>query len=584
MINLRKQEPKKTDDSITLSQSNYQKRTTQLDNTVVKIDPSKLSVLSKEYLGFKNIFGFRPLIVHPTVTSCLPYQAAREKRQQMIMELLEKRAEVIKLIEVDIKDKVKAEVQGNIEYYSKLYNEEGDAVKKMTYQSMIDAEKRFLRSMEHKKTTETNLQHPDLIAIDEKIERLKQAQLHIKNGGTCQSCGVTLPDSMEKHIDFVTAETRLLCPFCHLTEHIDEAAELRAGYIGYMPNLSQEQINLFTYCYFILKYILEIDENLPNDLKERLRKFATSPISKQVEDITYEKLYQSIKSIRQAMKQSGNTLIEFFKYKANIDKAHLAREFEEKNDTKIEGNIEDYLAAENSRFEDRKFTFESDNYFSYNIDNMNLPEFYAGIMIANGVSSFAPTSIEEKLNVITRLDGIRFVPSYTFFKPYLDSWQKQLLTTGFEAMMADFFVSFEDIIALKKAEEKPAQDKEKPVQNEDKPTQNEADNQAQPVDKKAEQDNKEVENQFEQQTQTALANVRKDIQANTTESENESAVVSNIISEEPSTDDLTDVFNEEKNLKELAQELDDEQQFDAEKHQVDDDEFNEPSLGYDDYR
>lgn len=431
-----------------LSESNFTQRTKQLGNTQVLIDESKLSVVSKKYLKFSNVYGFRPLVVHPTVTSCLPYQAAREKRQLMLNELYKEREEIISAITIDIKDKAKQECQNNIAHYKKLFDEESDSVKKQNFQSMIDAEKRHLKTLDTKQVTETNMLHPDLIAIDNRIERLKHAQLHINNSGKCQSCGVYLPDSMEKHIDFVTSETRLLCPFCHLTEHIDEAAELRAGYIGYMPNISQEQINLFTYCYFILKYILEIDDSYSEEIKEKLRAFAERPISPNLEDITYAKLYQEIKSIRNAMKSSGNALIGFFKHHANIDKEHLKNEYEEKNGEKIESNIEDYLVLENKKYEDRKFTFRSDSYYSYNIDNMNLPEFYAGIMIANGVSVHAPTSVEEKLNVITRLDSIRFVPSYSFFKPYLSSWQKILLTTGFEAMMANFFVAFEDLIAL----------------------------------------------------------------------------------------------------------------------------------------
>lgn len=441
-VNLNKDEPHH------LSKSNFTQRTKQLGNTQVLIDESKLSVVSKKYLKFSNVYGFRPLVVHPTVTSCLPYQAAREKRQLMLNELYKEREEIISAITIDIKDKAKQECQNNIAHYKKLFDEESDSVKKQNFQSMIDAEKRHLKTLDTKQVTETNMLHPDLIAIDNRIERLKHAQLHINNSGKCQSCGVYLPDSMEKHIDFVTSETRLLCPFCHLTEHIDEAAELRAGYIGYMPNISQEQINLFTYCYFILKYILEIDDSYSEEIKEKLRAFAERPISPNLEDITYAKLYQEIKSIRNAMKSSGNALIGFFKHHANIDKEHLKNEYEEKNGEKIESNIEDYLVLENKKYEDRKFTFRSDSYYSYNIDNMNLPEFYAGIMIANGVSVHAPTSVEEKLNVITRLDGIRFVPSYSFFKPYLSSWQKILLTTGFEAMMANFFVAFEDLIAL----------------------------------------------------------------------------------------------------------------------------------------
>lgn len=487
MVNLNKTEPVKTKDGHQLTSSNFKNRTTRLGDSDTFIDPSKLSVVSQNYLKFRNTNGFRPLVIHPTITNCLPYKAAREKRQAMLNDLFKERLQIISAIEVDIKDKAREECRQNIAHYTELYNQATDSVKKMNYQSMIEAEKRYLKTLEYKTVTETDLRHPDLLALDNKIDKLRSAQLHINNGGTCQSCGVSLPDSMEQHIDFITSETRLLCPFCHLTEHIDEAAELRAGYIGYMPNISQEQINLFTYCYFILKYIIEVDERIPDEIKAKLKEFAERPISSNLEDITYAKLYQEIKSIRNAMKLSGNTLVAFFKHHANIDKEHLKREYEEKNGEKFNTNIEDYLISENKKYENRKFTFKSDTFYSYNIDNMNLPEFYAGIMIANGVSIHAPTSVEEKLNIITRLDGIRFIPSYTFFKPYLASWQRTLLTTGFEAVMANFFIAFEDLINLNEGKPKPkeesensnnkeSEEKEQKTQNKDEKDLNEDNN------------------------------------------------------------------------------------------------------------
>lgn len=561
MITLNKNQPVSLnkDEPHHLSKSNFTQRTKQLGNTQVLIDESKLSVVSKKYLKFSNVYGFRPLVVHPTVTSCLPYQAAREKRQLMLNELYKEREEIISAITIDIKDKAKQECQNNIAHYKKLFDEESDSVKKQNFQSMIDAEKRHLKTLDTKQVTETNMLHPDLIAIDNRIERLKHAQLHINNSGKCQSCGVYLPDSMEKHIDFVTSETRLLCPFCHLTEHIDEAAELRAGYIGYMPNISQEQINLFTYCYFILKYILEIDDSYSEEIKEKLRAFAERPISPNLEDITYAKLYQEIKSIRNAMKSSGNALIGFFKHHANIDKEHLKNEYEEKNGEKIESNIEDYLVLENKKYEDRKFTFRSDSYYSYNIDNMNLPEFYAGIMIANGVSVHAPTSVEEKLNVITRLDGIRFVPSYSFFKPYLSSWQKILLTTGFEAMMANFFVAFEDLIALNAdLAVEPKNQIEKAENESPKFTIGDAEQAEEPLEQKetgveviedSVQDNPKVNN-LQSRLESAVDEFKNEI--------NQETSSEHITSNEDISSDYNDLVKEEMNSQHNEKELTDE--------------------------
>lgn len=570
MITLNKNQPVSLnkDEPHHLSKSNFTQRTKQLGNTQVLIDESKLSVVSKKYLKFSNVYGFRPLVVHPTVTSCLPYQAAREKRQLMLNELYKEREEIISAITIDIKDKAKQECQNNIAHYKKLFDEESDSVKKQNFQSMIDAEKRHLKTLDTKQVTETNMLHPDLIAIDNRIERLKHAQLHINNSGKCQSCGVYLPDSMEKHIDFVTSETRLLCPFCHLTEHIDEAAELRAGYIGYMPNISQEQINLFTYCYFILKYILEIDDSYSEEIKEKLRAFAERPISPNLEDITYAKLYQEIKSIRNAMKSSGNALIGFFKHHANIDKEHLKNEYEEKNGEKIESNIEDYLVLENKKYEDRKFTFRSDSYYSYNIDNMNLPEFYAGIMIANGVSVHAPTSVEEKLNVITRLDGIRFVPSYSFFKPYLSSWQKILLTTGFEAMMANFFVAFEDLIALNAdLAVEPKNQIEKAENESPKFTIGDAEQAEEPLEQKetgvevienSVQENPKVNN-LQSRLESAVDEFKNEI--------NQETSSKHITSNEDISSDYNDIVKEEMNSQHNEKELTDEDIEEDEVHQ-----------------
>ena len=179
---------------------------------------------------------------------------------------------------------------------------------------------------------------------------------------------------------------------------------------------------------------------------------------------------------------------------------------------------------------------------------MNLPEFYAGIMIANGVSVHAPTSVEEKLNVITRLDGIRFVPSYSFFKPYLSSWQKILLTTGFEAMMANFFVAFEDLIALNADLSVEPKDQIEKVENESpKFTIGDAEQAEEPLEKK-ETDAEAIENST--QDNPKVNNLQSRLESAVDEFKNEinqETSSEHITSNEDISSDYNDIVKEEMN-------------------------------------
>lgn len=65
--------------------------------------------------------------------------------------------------------------------------------------------------------------------------------------GRCSACGIEAPVGMERHAG------RLLCPFCHLTQHLYEAARLRAGKIIWLPKISQADLNRFVATYFMLK-------------------------------------------------------------------------------------------------------------------------------------------------------------------------------------------------------------------------------------------------------------------------------------------------------------------------------------------
>lgn len=65
-------------------------------------------------------------------------------------------------------------------------------------------------------------------------------------GGRCAACAIDVPCGLEQH------EAHLLCPFCHLTQHLYEAARLRVGKIVWLPKISQADLNRFVATMFIL--------------------------------------------------------------------------------------------------------------------------------------------------------------------------------------------------------------------------------------------------------------------------------------------------------------------------------------------
>lgn len=65
-------------------------------------------------------------------------------------------------------------------------------------------------------------------------------------GGRCEACAIEVPCGLEKH------EGKVLCPFCHLTQHLYEASRLRAGRIIWLPKIGQADLNRFVVTMFML--------------------------------------------------------------------------------------------------------------------------------------------------------------------------------------------------------------------------------------------------------------------------------------------------------------------------------------------
>lgn len=77
--------------------------------------------------------------------------------------------------------------------------------------------------------------------------RTKQSPKGVSSqGGQCEACGIEVPVGLEQH------EGYLLCPFCHLTQHLFEASRIRAGRIVWLPKISQTALNRFTSTMFML--------------------------------------------------------------------------------------------------------------------------------------------------------------------------------------------------------------------------------------------------------------------------------------------------------------------------------------------
>ena len=66
-----------------------------------------------------------------------------------------------------------------------------------------------------------------------------------------------------------------VCPLCHQVHHIDSVSLTRGGYIGIVPELSQESINLLFFFLFICKEVgdekyASVSKSLINQFEQRI--------------------------------------------------------------------------------------------------------------------------------------------------------------------------------------------------------------------------------------------------------------------------------------------------------------------------
>jgi hypothetical protein len=70
---------------------------------------------------------------------------------------------------------------------------------------------------------------------------------------TCGAPGGEAGELLERHITSQgnTRASRYLCPLCHACLHLDHAGRIRAGRIVWLPEISQEQLNLLCLASFV---------------------------------------------------------------------------------------------------------------------------------------------------------------------------------------------------------------------------------------------------------------------------------------------------------------------------------------------
>lgn len=66
-------------------------------------------------------------------------------------------------------------------------------------------------------------------------------------GGSCTCCGLEVSRGLERH------GADLLCPFCHMTQHLREASRLKAGSLVWVPGISQAELTSLQIAYFMIR-------------------------------------------------------------------------------------------------------------------------------------------------------------------------------------------------------------------------------------------------------------------------------------------------------------------------------------------
>src|SRR5690554_1374304 len=66
-------------------------------------------------------------------------------------------------------------------------------------------------------------------------------------GGACQGCGLTVSCGLERH------GADLLCPFCHMTQHLREASRTKSGLLVWVPGIEQAELTSLQIAYFMIR-------------------------------------------------------------------------------------------------------------------------------------------------------------------------------------------------------------------------------------------------------------------------------------------------------------------------------------------
>lgn len=83
--------------------------------------------------------------------------------------------------------------------------------------------------------------------------------------GRCGACAVDVPCGLERH------ESRLLCPLCHLTQHLAEAGRLEAGKVIWLPKIAQADLNRFCATFFLLMAAPKSHEEAVAPMRARMK-------------------------------------------------------------------------------------------------------------------------------------------------------------------------------------------------------------------------------------------------------------------------------------------------------------------------
>lgn len=408
---------------------------------------TQLSVPSKRFLSYQNPFGGRLLLPQTTLSHrCVPFSKNFEDKDIELRNLEQLRHKHIEKLITDGKKDKRKEIEEQIKKATEELQDSQNDWDKESIISTLNFLKSKLNSIKKGEihfVREFDQNDSFLIKIEKSIQYLKSNKTIAPQNGSqdiqqCQCCGIALPVShLEEHIDFISEKKWIVCPLCHYTEHLDSAAEVNAGYISYLPMLTQEQINLFSYCYFCFKYMNEeLRFSSSEGIAKQIEMLNKSLVSSKLDNFTFYELYENMKGYRNALKGESNKLVEFFKNLSSINEEELFYEYERtKNikltdsDLEIQERLAEFLHEQFQKYnQNNGISFDSRRFFSFNLDNMNLPAFYASLLIKEQVTSNSTLSKEKILNKLTRLEGIRFLPSYQFFKPFIKSWTELFIT------------------------------------------------------------------------------------------------------------------------------------------------------------